>query len=118
MLVNTPTAFFHSNKYCQAAAYEHCSGVVRHESCCITHNSLVYYAYDIVLDAEKLTLADQLILHALGATWTRQECSGTCAATPLNSQPNCNQRTSTPPSVGFNHECLISRPEPIQIVTG
>jgi hypothetical protein len=31
-----------------------------------------------VLDPEKLTLRDRLILHALGASWERNRCQGTC----------------------------------------
>ena len=77
MLLND--AIFHSNRYHAEATCEHCSGVIRHESWCITRNSLVYYAYETVLDPEKLTLEDRLILHALGASWTAKRCAGTCA---------------------------------------
>lgn len=75
------TALFHSNQYCAASACEHCDGVIRHEPWCITHNSIVLYAYEAVLHAEKLTLEDQLILHALGAAWTGKACSGACTKT-------------------------------------
>ena len=48
------------------------SGVVRHENWCITRNEAVSYAYEAVLDAEKLSLGDRLILHALGVALERQ----------------------------------------------
>ncbi|MGC2196001.1 MAG: hypothetical protein WA628_15095 [Terriglobales bacterium] len=78
MLLNR--AIFHSNQYSAEATCEHCFGVIRHESGCITRNSLVYYAYETVLDAEKLTLEDRSILHALGARWISNPCAGPCAA--------------------------------------
>jgi len=76
------TALFHSNRYCAASACEHCDGVIRHEPWCITRNSLVQYAYAVVLCSERLSLQDQLILHALGAAWNPKACAGTCSATP------------------------------------
>ena len=78
MLVNSPSVF-HSNKYCEAAACIHCSGVVRHESWCITGTFRVRYAYEVVLHPEELTVEDRLILHALGATWERNSCAGSCS---------------------------------------
>jgi hypothetical protein len=78
MLLNR--GIFHSNRYSADSTCEHCSGVIRHESWCITPNSLVLYAYEAVLDPEKLTLEDQLILHALGVRWTSHRRGGICAA--------------------------------------
>jgi len=75
------TALFYSNQYCAASACEHCDGVIRHEPWCITRNSLVLYAYEVLLHAEKLSLQDQLILHALGAAWNSKVCARTCGAT-------------------------------------
>jgi hypothetical protein len=37
----------------------------------------VYYAYDVLVHADHLTLADHLILHALGAAWGKP-CTGDC----------------------------------------
>lgn len=71
-------AIFHSNRYHAEAACLHCSGVIRHESWCISRNSLVYYAYETALDPDKLTLADQLTLHALGVAWTSNPCPRSC----------------------------------------
>jgi len=70
--------WFHSNRYCAQAACEHCGGIIRHESWCITIDPVVYYAYQVVLDPTKLTLADSLILHALGVAWGGSTCSGNC----------------------------------------
>jgi hypothetical protein len=64
------TTWFHSNRYTAESSCEHCGGVLRHESWCITVDATVYYAYQIVLDPGKLTAGDALILHALGVTWT------------------------------------------------
>jgi hypothetical protein len=53
-------------EYCQASAY--------HELWCITQNFEVMKAWQAVLDPAKLSVHDQLILHALGVAWidTRQ----------------------------------------------
>jgi hypothetical protein len=48
---------------------EHCGRILRHEKWCVARDPLVRYAYAIVTDAEKLTLRDRLILHALGVDW-------------------------------------------------
>jgi hypothetical protein len=64
MLLNQ--AIFHSNRYHAETACEHCFGVIRHKSWSITRNPLVYYAYEAVLDPEKLTFEDQLMLYAPG----------------------------------------------------
>jgi hypothetical protein len=72
MLVDTP--ILHSNRYCAEAVCEHCAGLIRHESWCITRNGYVFYAYEVVLDPGKLQLADRLILHALGVKWMPCEC--------------------------------------------
>lgn len=61
--------WYHTNQYAAHGACEHCGGVIRHESWCAACNPAVAYAYEAVNDAGKLTLEDQLILHALGAAW-------------------------------------------------
>ncbi|HZP24276.1 MAG TPA: hypothetical protein VFB04_12560 [Terriglobales bacterium] len=66
--------WYHSNKYSADKACEHCEGVVRHEEWCITRNGVVAYAYEAVVDPSKLTWEDQLILHALGAAWSGDNC--------------------------------------------
>jgi hypothetical protein len=47
----------------------HCGRVLRHERWCVSRDPLVRYAYAVVVDAERLTLRDRLILHALGVDW-------------------------------------------------
>ena len=64
-----PAPFYHSHRYTADAVCEHCQGAANHESWCITGNPQVMYAYQAVLDAQKLSTQDQLILHALGVTW-------------------------------------------------
>ena len=71
--------WYHSNQYNAETECEHCSGVVRHEPWCITQNEIVAYAYAAVLDAADLTFEDQLILHALGVSWTGKPCRGNCS---------------------------------------
>lgn len=63
------TAIFHSNRYTAQSACEHCQGVIRHETWCITVHRAVYYAYEIVADPSKLTIGDAIILHSLGVAW-------------------------------------------------
>jgi len=70
---------YHSNKYSADSACEHCAGIIRHETWCITENKNVLYAYDIILHPEKMTEQDRIILHALGVIWTGLVlCDGTC----------------------------------------
>ncbi len=52
------------------AACEHCQGMVYHERWCVTRSELVLYAFEAVRDADALTEADKLILHAWGVKWT------------------------------------------------
>jgi hypothetical protein len=66
-------AIFHSNRYHAEATCEHCAGVIRHETWCITRNPQVFYAYDVVVNPGKMQLRDRLILHALGVNWAADE---------------------------------------------
>jgi hypothetical protein len=79
MADDAPTVWFHSNRYSEQAACEHCEGIIRHESWCITSNPLVYYAYEIVAEPGKLLVGDALILHSLGVMWGGKMCQGNCA---------------------------------------
>lgn len=74
MFANPAASWYHSNRYCASSACEHCGGVVRHERWCITVDPAVQYAYEVVLDPEKLTLVDRLTLHALGVAWAKNCC--------------------------------------------
>jgi len=78
VLANQSATWYHCNQYNAQSACEHCGGIVRHERWCITCDAVVRYAYGVVLDAEQLTLQDQLILHALGVSWETNRCKGTC----------------------------------------
>ena len=66
---DTTKAWFHSNRYCAQEACEHCGGVIRHEPWCAAVDPAVAYAYQIIAQPEKLTVADALILHSLGVVW-------------------------------------------------
>jgi hypothetical protein len=78
MFANPTANWYHSNRYNAQSACEHCAGVVRHERWCVTCDPFVQYAFSAVLDAEKLTVTDKLILHALGVAWRDNSCQGTC----------------------------------------
>jgi hypothetical protein len=69
MQSSSAASWYHDNRYHAQVTCEHCAGVVRHEPWCISLNSSILYAYQIVVDASVLTLSDHLILHALGVKW-------------------------------------------------
>ena len=64
-----PTTWSHGNRYGAESACRHCGGVIRHERWCLTRNPQVAYAYQVIADPSRLSLRDQLILHALGVSW-------------------------------------------------
>ena len=70
-----PSRWSHSNRYSAESACRHCGGVIRHERWCQVRNPNVAYAFQILADPTRLSLRDQLILHALGVSWLdpRQE---------------------------------------------
>ena len=76
MLENPTASWYHSNQYNAQSACEHCGGIVRRERWCITCDAIVQYAYGAMVDAEKLTLRDRLILHALGVAWAKNRLPG------------------------------------------
>jgi hypothetical protein len=78
MFANPAASWYHSKLYDAQSGCEHCGGIGRHERWCITCDALVQYAYGAVAEPEKLTLLDQLILHALGASWRKNQCPGEC----------------------------------------
>lgn len=71
MFVGPAAGWYHSNRYSAGSVCEHCGGMVRHERWCVTRDALVRYAFSAVADPDKLTVADALILHALGVSWGR-----------------------------------------------
>lgn len=74
MFANPAASWYHSNQYNAQSGCEHCGGIIRHERWCITRDAAVQYAYGVVVDADKLTLRDRLILHALGVLWQANPC--------------------------------------------
>jgi hypothetical protein len=76
-MANTSSAkWHHSNPFNAQAACEHCGNVLTHEAWCITRNTAVQYAYQIILEPSKLNLLDSLILHSLGVTWAIRVSGG------------------------------------------
>ncbi len=69
MQKTSSTAWHYSDHYSAQAACEHCGNLLTHEDWCITRNTAVQYAYQIILEPSKLSLLDSLILHSLGVTW-------------------------------------------------
>lgn len=53
----------------QQAVCALCESVFEHESWCAIRDPGASYAYQIVLDASKITPGDSLILHSLGVAW-------------------------------------------------
>lgn len=70
MSAASPSKWYHANKYSAEAACQECGGVVRHAYWCPVCNPFVAYAYQVLQDSSKLAIEDQLILHALGVTWS------------------------------------------------
>jgi len=73
MSIRPPTESPHNNQRALGATCDHCSGVTSHETWCITCNAHVRYAFGIVLDSGCLSHGDELILHALGVDWNRED---------------------------------------------
>lgn len=73
MNFSSSTASREANNYSAESSCQHCASVIRHEPWCVAVNEAVFYAYLIVLDPRRLSLEDELILHALGVTWARNK---------------------------------------------
>ena len=69
MAQNNPVSF-HSNQYNAQSACQHCEGIINHECWCGTLNPAVYYACEIVVYPDKLTIGDAIIPHSLGVLWS------------------------------------------------
>jgi hypothetical protein len=61
--------WFDSKHYLADLTCEYCQNTGHHEFWCITQNLEVLRAWQAVLDPAKLSLHDELILHALGVAW-------------------------------------------------
>jgi len=79
MFPNFAAGLYSNSQSSGQSPCEHCGAVLRHEKWCITCDPAVRYAYDVVRDPNKMTVGDQLILHALGVSWVMNLCQGTCA---------------------------------------
>lgn len=88
MFTNPAASWYHTNTYDAKSACEHCGGIVRHERWCITRDAAVQYAYEIVRDAQKLTLVDRLTLHALGVAWQQNPCTSNCSEVTAAAPPS------------------------------
>jgi hypothetical protein len=77
----SPTTWQQNNPYRPQTSCEHCGNLLNHESWCFTRNTAVQYAYQIVMDPSKLTLADHLILHSLGVIWEMKTVQKNCKST-------------------------------------
>jgi len=80
MFANPAANWYHANQPTAQVPCDHCGGILRHEKWCITCDPIVQYAYAIVLDGQKLTFRDGLILHSLGVIWghnTQESCQST-----------------------------------------
>ena len=65
-----------TNQLTAGSVCDHCAGVTSHETWCITCNAMVRYAYGAVMEGGRLTLGDELSLHALGVEWTAETSEG------------------------------------------
>ena len=73
MPVQNELPLHHSNQYSVESACDYCEGVIRHESWCATQSATVHYAFQAVLDSNKLSLGDELMLHGLGVVWATEK---------------------------------------------
>lgn len=60
---------YNSTQYKAPAACALCEGVLAHEAWCASRDPGASYAFQIVVDASRLTTGDSLILHSLGVAW-------------------------------------------------
>jgi hypothetical protein len=73
----------HSNRYSSDRACEHCEGIIRHETWCITNNEVIRYAYQAVLNAESLAPVTTSVCMRWGFDGLRIRL----ALAPLNKRP-------------------------------
>lgn len=78
------STWYHSNTYTADSAFDYCAGIIRHEKWCVAKSEVVTYAYESILDADKLSLVDRIIPHALGVVWGGNVCTGSCKAADVS----------------------------------
>lgn len=76
MSTHQQTESFRSNQLTTGPVCDHCEGVTSHETWCITCNAIVRYAYGAASNSFRLTLGDELSLHALGVEWSGEASEG------------------------------------------
>jgi hypothetical protein len=88
-----------SNQFSASSACEHCQGIIRHEPFCITLNTRVLYAYEIIVDACKLTPGDQILLHGMSVAWEGKLCAGKSVTSDATHMlgPGCKNSTGSLP---------------------
>jgi hypothetical protein len=88
-----------SNQFSASSACEHCQGIIRHEPFCITLNTRVLYAYEIIVDACKLTPGDQILLHGMSVAWEGKLCAGKSVTRDATHMlgPGCKNSTGSLP---------------------
>lgn len=67
---------YKSKEYKTKAACALCEGMFAHEAWCAARDPGASYAFQIVVDASKLTTGDTLILHSLGVAWLESVQTG------------------------------------------
>jgi hypothetical protein len=84
----------HNNQYSDESACLECGGIIRCEPWCNIECSNVRYAHQAVLDPDRLSTGDQLILHALGVAWKAEKHSAKTAGhcMKISSRPNRPQQ--------------------------
>jgi len=68
---NSNPASTHNSNSCSAPTpCAFCEGIFQHAAWCASRDPGASYAYQIVVDASKITTGDSLILHSLGVAWS------------------------------------------------
>ena len=74
--MSNANSVYNSKQYKTKAACALCEGVFAHESWCAARDPGASYAFQIVVDASKITTGDSLILHSLGVAWAEAVLTG------------------------------------------
>ncbi len=67
--MSNASSAYNSKPYKAQSACALCEGVFAHEAWCASRDPGASYAFQIVVDASRLTPGDSLILHSLGVAW-------------------------------------------------
>jgi hypothetical protein len=72
MTVTQSLPWYQASQQTSGFSCDYCQSAACHEPWCITQNLEVLKAWQAVLDPSKLSLHDELVLHALGVMWVDQ----------------------------------------------